>query len=67
MIKDLDDLKTAAEQGDMDAQYNLGVAYESGEGITKDFAEAAKWFRKAAAQEHEFALFNLHGLFKESS
>jgi uncharacterized protein len=63
MIEDLDDLKTAAAQGGMDPQYNLGVAYEFGEGVTQDYAEAAKWFRKAAAQGHEYALFNLASLY----
>jgi len=40
----------AANQGDVTAQYNLGVCYEMGEGVTRDNAEAVKWFRKAAEQ-----------------
>jgi TPR repeat protein len=35
-----------AEQGDADAQYNLGNVYVTGEGVPKDGAEAAKWFRR---------------------
>ena len=38
----------AAEQGDANAQYNLGLMYNSGEGIPRDDAEAVKWWRKAA-------------------
>ena len=32
------------------AQYELAKKYESGEGVPQDFAEAAKWRRKAAEQ-----------------
>jgi len=52
-------LRKAAEQGDAEAQYNLGVRYANGEGVPEDYKEAVKWFRKAAEQgfaaAHEFA------------
>jgi TPR repeat protein len=32
------------------AQCSLGMMYRKGEGVPKDDAEAAKWFRKAADQ-----------------
>jgi len=31
-----------AAQGDADAQYNLGLIYDTGQGVTQDFAEALK-------------------------
>ena len=37
-----------AEQGDAQAQYNLGMMYESGKGVAGDSAEAVKWHRRAA-------------------
>ena len=37
-----------ADQGDAEAQFNLGVMYESGQGVPQDDAEAVKWFQKAA-------------------
>jgi len=40
----------AAEQGDADAQVNLGVCYCNGDGVQQDYTVAAKWFRKAAEQ-----------------
>jgi hypothetical protein len=40
----------AAAQGYAEAQYNMGVMYRDGEGVSQDYAEAAKWFRKAAEQ-----------------
>jgi TPR repeat protein len=42
--------RKAAEQGAMDAQYNLAQLYLFGEGVTQDNAEAAKWWRIAADQ-----------------
>ena len=33
-------------------QYNLGLRYAKGEGVPRDFQEAARWFRLAADQGH---------------
>ena len=44
-----------ADQGDADAQYNLGVCYEKGRGVTQSYDEAVKWFRKAAEQGYSRA------------
>ena len=46
----LNDIKKAAEQGEMVAQYFLGMMYEDGRGVKKDLSEAVKWYRKAAEQ-----------------
>ncbi len=35
--------KPLAEQGDADAQFNLGVMYASGHGVPQDYAEALSW------------------------
>ena len=34
----------AAEQGDADAQCNLGVMYEEGKGVPQDYVRAHIWF-----------------------
>ena len=39
-----------AEAGDKVAQHNLGLMYQSGQGVAQDFVAALKWFRLAAAQ-----------------
>jgi Sel1 repeat len=36
-----------ANQGVAEAQSNLGVMYEQGQGVPQDYAEAVMWFRKA--------------------
>ena len=49
----------AAEQGHAQAQFNLGVMYDNGEGVPEDDAEAVKWFRMAAEQGYALAQYNL--------
>ena len=50
--------ETRAGQGDAEAQFNLGVRF-AGEGATQDYAQAARWYLKAADQSHSLAQFNL--------
>ncbi len=59
-------LKTAepfmnAQNGNAEAQFKLGHDYEFGDGVTKDYTEAAKWYRKAAEQGHAGAKAVLEG------
>ena len=51
--------RKAAEQGDVDAQYNLGNMYAKGRGVRQDNAQAVQWFRKAAEQGDAEAQNNL--------
>ena len=48
-----------ADQGDADAQSNLGVMYANGQGVPQNHAEAVKWFRLAADQGYANAQYNL--------
>ena len=47
--------RKAAEQGNADAQSNLGVMYANGTGVTKDESEAMKWYRKALDSNPKYA------------
>ena len=51
--------RRAAAQGDAGAQYNLGVAYDHGEGVSQNYAEALKRYRIAADQGDAGAQYNL--------
>jgi TPR repeat protein len=55
----LDDLRTLADQGNADAQYNLGVCYLNGTGVRPSTEEAVRWWHLAAEQGHAFAQYNL--------
>ena len=54
----------AAEQGNSDAQHNLAVCYENGEGVEMDEEEAVEWYQKAAEQGHSDAQTNLDKLLR---
>jgi TPR repeat protein/S1-C subfamily serine protease len=55
----LKEFRAGAEQGDMDAQYGLGVIYRDGQGVTEDVVEALRWFELAATQGYAMAQFNI--------
>ena len=38
----------AAEQGDAEGQYNLGLMYDKGQGVSQDFVRAYIWYHLAA-------------------
>ena len=57
--------RKAAEQGYAGAQYNLGLMYYHGKGVSQDYEEAASWVRKAADQGDAAAQNNLGSMYRE--
>jgi hypothetical protein len=55
----------SAEQGDKEAQTNIGEIYERGVGGPPDYEKAASWYRKAADQGYSRALINLGSLYEQ--
>jgi hypothetical protein len=51
--------KPLAEQGNVDAQYALGVMSDNGQGVPQSYKEALKWIRLAADQGNATAQYNL--------
>lgn len=56
-----------AKQGDVGAQFAVGMVYLNGEGVPRDHKTAAKWFLLAAAQGSAGAQFNLGVMYAEGS
>lgn len=56
--------RLAAEQGNPNAQYNLGLLYVNGLGVSQDYAEALKWFKLSADNGDASAQFNLGVLYE---
>ena len=56
---DMEAIQRAADQGDAEAQFNLGVMYATGDGVPQDYQEAVKWYRRAADQGYADAQYNL--------
>jgi TPR repeat protein len=55
--------KAAAEGGQAEAQFDLGVLYAQGRGVTRDLTQAADWYRKSAEQGNAEAQFALGQLY----
>lgn len=53
----------AAGQGLAQAQTNLGVMYEFGDGVHQDYHKAVEWYTKAAHQGDEFAQYELGEMY----
>ena len=53
-----------AEQGHAKAQYNLGLMFHNGQGVTKDVKEEVRLYRLAAEQGHAKAQYNLGWMYK---
>src|SRR6185503_18909682 len=49
-------------QGNPTAEFNLALAYERGEGVAKNMAEAEKWYTKAAESGLPHAELRVAGL-----
>ena len=52
-----------AEEGDAAAQFNIGLLYDTGQGIDEDPGAAAHWYRLAADQGYAKAQLNLGDLY----
>jgi GAF domain/Sel1 repeat/PilZ domain len=50
--KSLAELRKVADQGDAEAQWQMGVRFHNGEGVPHDDAQAMQWFQRAAEQGH---------------
>jgi len=48
--QEIDARRARAEQGDVDAQYNLGVMYLNGQGVPQDYVLAHMWLNLAASR-----------------
>lgn len=48
-----DEWRKKAEEGDAEAQYNLGLIYKIGLGITRNYETAYFWLFRAASQGHK--------------
>ena len=47
-VDDLRQFETEARKGRVEALYNLGLAYSTGQGVRVDYVAAHKWFNLAA-------------------
>jgi TPR repeat protein len=60
----LRELQPLAERGHAKAQFVLGFMHELGQGVARNPAEAANWYRKAAEQGEVAAQYNLSIMYE---
>lgn len=58
-------LRSQAQAGDAEAQFQLGIRLAIGEGLRKNAQEGAKWLEKAANGGHAKAMHVLGTLYEE--
>lgn len=66
LAADVAGLRSKAETGDAEAQFELGQLYVRGEGVSADDLEASRWFARSAEQgftraQHNLGVFYLEG------
>lgn len=52
-----------AENGDVEAQFYLGLMYDTGEGVPQNLSQAVYWYTQAAQQGHLIAQNNLGAMY----
>ena len=58
-------LRPLADQGNGEAQYDIGILYENGQGAPQNSATAAQWYRKAADQGYAAAQLKVSKMYED--
>lgn len=56
----------SAQNGHAKGQLAIGIAYRRGQGVARSTSTAVHWMRKAAAQSHGLAMYNLAIVYQET-
>jgi uncharacterized protein len=62
---DFKEAKKGAENGDAESQLTVGIMYDLGQGVPQNFAEALKWYARAANQGNAIARNDLGVMYLE--
>ncbi len=58
-VKAVREFRKAADDGDAEGQYQIGMLYARGQGVVRSFGDAMTWFSRAAEQGHAEAQYQL--------
>ncbi len=67
VVNDFERLKRLANDGSAEAQYNLGVAYSTGNGQSINLTDAFEWFLSAAKQGYANAQYMVGSYYYEGT
>ena len=56
-------IRIVAERGDARAQNHVGNMFHYGNGVSQDYSEALRWYRRAAEQGYDKAQYNLGNMY----
>ncbi len=59
----LDQVRRLADQGDVNAEFQLAAKYAGGDETPQDYSQAVKWFAKAAGQGHVLSAATLGAFY----
>ncbi len=57
-------LRTAAAKGDPSAEYEIGVRFAEGKGVTQDLQQAIVWYQRSASQGYAPAQYRLGSMYE---
>lgn len=61
----LNQVRTLAEFGDIEAIFLIGTAYDEGLGIEIDYKQALEWYKTAAKEGHILAIHNVGNMYRD--
>ena len=61
----IDELRGLAADGDVEATFLMGTAYDESLGVEQDFGEAMRWYRRAAHMGHVLAVHNVGNMYRD--
>ncbi|OHT15497.1 hypothetical protein TRFO_02806 [Tritrichomonas foetus] len=64
--KDVEYIEESAANGEVYAQFNLGVMYHNGWVYDRDYTKALYWFELAAEQNHRAAIYDIANMYYRS-
>ena len=61
----IDRVRALADEGDVEAVFLMGTAYDEALGVEQDYAEAMRWYRRAADVGHVLAAHNVGNMYRD--
>lgn len=61
----VEQLRKAAQQGDLQAVATLANLFDEGNRVAQDFGEAAKWYAVLVDKGHRLAKWRLHAMYRD--
>lgn len=58
-------VRELAAAGDVEAAFLMGTVYDEGLGVSVDYPEAMRWYRRAAHQGHVLAVHNIGNMHRD--